>query len=850
MIINIWGIAILVALFAFFIYWRKDLYREMLWSGLLALPFLVIKPLISSNFIEVAQANGGIVYFLISRLLFSFLIGAIAGAFYEVYFAKILTPQKHPLRHKLAWLLTGPVLFTVLFFVFKQLFIVSILTAIIVDATIILYLRKDLIWDSLFSAVGVGFLYLILFLLTTRGLPGDLNHFWLSESVIGINLLGVPIEELVTVVLFGALWGPLYVAIKGLREKTDVVFELKHIKLKIRVLQSATTILAIVAIWLISQFIFVPKVSASSPSSNSINASLNSTIEIHFDKPVNRKELEISINPQIEGSWSFNQSFFQEHLFKTASFKPDLYFLPDTEYTLQIKNIKNALGRGGNEHRYTFHTQPIPKIISASITDQQSDVAICDPIQVAFDLSVESISEINFYTIPEQKLNITLAQDKKNYTITPIECFTQGMDYQLIANQSLLLDGLNEKLTDQNQNQEIWKIGFKTKNAPGVESITPNGVNVLTTVNAINIKFSQAMLESELEQNLKIEPAIKGSWRRLNEKELVYDIEEKLPFNTRYSITILAGVKDASGGYIDKNIVYHFTTIGHVELSGHSPKNSQTSIFVNSTISLTFNQEVDHDSAQSLFKIAPETSGAFSWKGNTMYFKPNALEKDGLYSVRLGSGIKSVHGLPSQKEYSFSFYTEESVTILNIKMHYQEKSLSCEIAATKMALSYKGVNVSEDELLNLVGFDPTIKQGDIWGDPYSAFVGDVNGKQNTTGYGVYWGPIARAASSYRRAVDFSGWTAVNLAEQINAGNPVVVWGVIGNSVYTPWYTPSGKFINAWKGEHARTLIGFTGKVTNPTKFIINDPIKGRLTWTRAQFESNWSVFGNSGVVVY
>jgi uncharacterized protein YvpB len=131
-----------------------------------------------------------------------------------------------------------------------------------------------------------------------------------------------------------------------------------------------------------------------------------------------------------------------------------------------------------------------------------------------------------------------------------------------------------------------------------------------------------------------------------------------------------------------------------------------------------------------------------------------------------------------------------------------------------------------------------------------AFVGSIDGSQNSTGYGVHWKPIAKAAKNWRNAMSFSGWSAAKLASAIEAGNPVVIWGVLGNAYYDPWKTPSGRTIPAWKGEHARTVIGYTGSPSNPLSFIINDPIVGRITWSTTTLLSNWGTFNNSGVVVY
>ena len=188
-------------------------------------------------------------------------------------------------------------------------------------------------------------------------------------------------------------------------------------------------------------------------------------------------------------------------------------------------------------------------------------------------------------------------------------------------------------------------------------------------------------------------------------------------------------------------------------------------------------------------------------------------------------------------------------TMLSIALDYQDQPLSCEAAALKMALAGVGVRVSESQIMKYVGYDPTPHHGSTWGDPSVGFVGNIAGKQNTTGYGVYWDPIAKAASHWRKARVVTNSTPEKMAAEIAAGHPVVIWGTLGNAYRDDWKTPAGKKILAWKGEHARTLIGFNGPVTKPTSYIINDPIVGRVTWSRAQFDANWARFNRSAVVI-
>lgn len=152
--------------------------------------------------------------------------------------------------------------------------------------------------------------------------------------------------------------------------------------------------------------------------------------------------------------------------------------------------------------------------------------------------------------------------------------------------------------------------------------------------------------------------------------------------------------------------------------------------------------------------------------------------------------------------------------------------------------------------MSWVGYDTTARRGATWGNPNKGFVGKLNGQQNTTGYGVHWYPIRRAARKYRPADVYSWMTVQDLTREIDRGNPIVVWGTFrGTARYDPWRTPDGILIKAWYGEHTRLVIGYHGTAQRPTYIILMDPIKGRLVWTTQEFKNNWIHFINSGVVV-
>ncbi len=199
-----------------------------------------------------------------------------------------------------------------------------------------------------------------------------------------------------------------------------------------------------------------------------------------------------------------------------------------------------------------------------------------------------------------------------------------------------------------------------------------------------------------------------------------------------------------------------------------------------------------------------------------------------------------------------AYAAPSSATVMfNIPFHRQEHSLSCEVASLKNAFYGYGLDVPESELIRFLEFDPTLKSGNVWGDPERGFVGSIDGIMPVNGYGVYADPIARLGLRWKRTEALRGGTSLQLAEHLLAGRPVIVWGYYaGLGEPMSWQTPEGKHIDAVHGEHTFLVYGFTGDTTQPTGFYVIDPINGHAYWDINYFLMRWDSLGRMAVVVY
>src|SRR5580700_5225848 len=187
----------------------------------------------------------------------------------------------------------------------------------------------------------------------------------------------------------------------------------------------------------------------------------------------------------------------------------------------------------------------------------------------------------------------------------------------------------------------------------------------------------------------------------------------------------------------------------------------------------------------------------------------------------------------------------------------QDLALDCESAALEVALAVKNIDVPQDTIFYSLPQQPQPVQlgadgyPERWGDPYVAFVGDVNGYEPSyTGYGVYYPPIVAAAERFGAvAVGHTGWTVPELVAELRAGDSVVVWLTSDFKSHVPryWTAWDGRRVPWAVGEHAVPVIGYD-PVANTITFV--DVLYGvERTMSVPAFAAALTTFGGMGVAV-
>jgi uncharacterized protein YvpB len=190
--------------------------------------------------------------------------------------------------------------------------------------------------------------------------------------------------------------------------------------------------------------------------------------------------------------------------------------------------------------------------------------------------------------------------------------------------------------------------------------------------------------------------------------------------------------------------------------------------------------------------------------------------------------------------------------ISGVTFYYQDHSLSCEEAATSMALTHQGINLSQDQILAELGADSRAEYRDSsgrvrWGNPYETFVGNVNGSEsNFTGYGTYYPPLVRIARAHgAKIIAYGSMSAATVYARVIAGHPVVAfatwdWAWHPRHDYLSFDGQWIPFIGPAQASHVYTVVG-----VSPSSVLINDPIRGQYWISKASFQAGYSDFNEA-----
>ncbi|MFA4818562.1 MAG: lycopene cyclase domain-containing protein [Patescibacteria group bacterium] len=201
---------------------RVDLRKEMIWAGIIGSLLAITDFLYVPEYWRPPTIFNLVnkVGFSIEDLVFGFLGGGLASVIFEFIEQRKLKRQLFNRRypHYLA-LIIFALFYVFLEFIYPNKTIYNVSVSMLIGATMMAFYRRDLIQQMIFSGIFFCIIYSFLFVLFNLFFPTFISSFYTLRNFIGLNLWGVPIEEVMFSFAVGVFWSIIYEFTKGYKTK-------------------------------------------------------------------------------------------------------------------------------------------------------------------------------------------------------------------------------------------------------------------------------------------------------------------------------------------------------------------------------------------------------------------------------------------------------------------------------------------------------------------------------------------------------------------------------------------------------------------------------------------------------
>lgn len=558
----------------------------------------------------------------------------------------------------------------------------------------------------------------------------------------------------------------------------------------------------------------------------------DSTFKMKLTVPVLKNGLDVSVFPEQKIDLVYDYVAGSKEWIDGFEIIPTENYPAESRIVVYVVGLTNIMP-GGSKHEQSleFFAPSLPAIQSSNLDKLEGDVNVETDLEFMLDKKNQESAKWNFEINPAVEYETVFEENKIKLNFIHL---SQGTTYSVKAFRSNRIYNTITKEEVRVDNQVVAKeLTFKTIDPPQIKGYNWKNTSLANTEPLV-VDFTDRINLEMFANQYKIEPNIShtisiGS----NGTSFILKPNGAFAKDTSYTVTFLKGLKTDKGGFFESDVIVPFKTAGVVKAIAFSPRNGISGVKKTiKSVSVIFDQRVDHSSAEARFSFSPAIPGTFSWSGNTMIYTLAAeLDFYTRYTISVGAGVGSVYGLDSNQAFSSAFTTEEQVIILPVPQFYQPKGFDCNLYASKMALAFRGVSISVD------GAKASIGMGQ---DPNASWVDQ---------YGTHWGPLSRFIGGYRANSIRAGWNVAGLATEVANGNPSIVYVYNGRSTPYGAFELSGGY-TGFMGMHSEVVVGFTGRPDNPTSIITNDPWRGRRKYSIGSFLGVWGYLGNRAIVVY
>lgn len=364
-----------------------------------------------------------------------------------------------------------------------------------------------------------------------------------------------------------------------------------------------------------------------------------------------------------------------------ASFTPSVNFLPNTLYQVTISGMICNNGNGlASDYIWTFNTgssthQDDFTVLAREPAENSTLVSRSVLIRITFSeppIPISVTSSTFFLTEPNgSTVEGTIVVDDKIATFTPRSELHSNTVYTVILTDGIKdihLHGLTSK------SWTFQTVANSDITRPTVFSTSPSkGETNIKLLPRIHVDFSKTMDSSSIStSNFLVkdssQTAVTGSVSTSGSAAFFIP-NAMLRHDTVYTVTLLPDIKDIQGITLANPYSWNFTTHIYPIAISSEPRNNSTDIAINSSINVTFSEEMDPVTitSSSFQLLAPGNSvvaGTISYSGHTAILTPtSSLTGNTNYQIKVSTDVKDLLDNQSlQQSFASQFKTKNVVS--------------------------------------------------------------------------------------------------------------------------------------------------------------------------------------------
>jgi hypothetical protein len=306
-----------------------------------------------------------------------------------------------------------------------------------------------------------------------------------------------------------------------------------------------------------------PQIIQTSPNSGVVLTDASPVIEIEFDVPVDYKNVEFNISPEINGDWQWEAVLEGTVLKRKATFIPKESFYPGNPVVVYVTGIRTLWWQPkSHEYSLELNSPNIPEFVQSNPYNNQNDIPINSDIVLEFDEPLGEFVDLKVEFTPPIEYESSF--NGNNKIIKFVEALKQDQKYDVVIHRT-------ERSYDTKTNEdiilgdtkELTKFSFETVSTPLLEGYSPKGDTVLID-SEIELIFDQDMDRETVVENLSITPEIEYEVQWEGDNKLYIVPNNALNKATKYTLVITNEAESIVGGKIGSDINIEFTTIGYI----------------------------------------------------------------------------------------------------------------------------------------------------------------------------------------------------------------------------------------------------------------------------------------------